>query len=30
VTAVAGSTADRDVLLLFAWGQLRYDEIATA
>jgi RNA polymerase sigma factor (sigma-70 family) len=24
------STADRDVLLLFAWGQLRYDEIATA
>ena len=21
---------DRDVLLLFAWGQLRYDEIAAA
>jgi RNA polymerase sigma factor (sigma-70 family) len=29
--ALAGlSAADRDVLLLFAWGQLSYDEIATA
>jgi hypothetical protein len=23
-------TADRDVLLLFAWGQLRHDEVAAA
>jgi RNA polymerase sigma factor (sigma-70 family) len=29
--ALAGlSTADRDVLLLFAWGQLRYEEVAAA
>jgi RNA polymerase sigma factor (sigma-70 family) len=29
--ALAGlSTADRDALLLYAWGQLSYDEVATA